>query len=74
MSISEQLGERRSAHYAAISKVVGKSIGALKKARYDEKQTWMLRYQACVREEIANLGVSRAAIDSVIKDLLDASS
>jgi hypothetical protein len=68
------LGERRRSDDAAISKLVGKSISLLKKDRHEEKQAWTLRYQGCLREEIASLGVRRASIESVIADLLDASS
>jgi RNA polymerase sigma-70 factor (ECF subfamily) len=67
------LGERRAANDAAMSKVVGKSISLLKKWRYEEKQTWMLRYRGCLREEIAAFGLRRGSIDGVIAELLDAS-
>jgi len=66
------LGERRNAQDAAVSRLTGRSIGALKKAWFDQKAGWALRYQACLREEIASLGVRRSSISGVIADLLDA--
>jgi hypothetical protein len=48
------------------------SVSLLKKEKDIEKQTWMLRYKGCLREELAALGVRRASLDTVITELLDA--
>jgi DNA-directed RNA polymerase specialized sigma24 family protein len=67
------LGERRKANDAAVSKLVGKSVAVLKKDRHKEKQTWVLRYKGCLRDELAAFGVARASMDRAVAELFDAS-
>ena len=67
------VGERQRTYYAAVSKVVGKSVPLLKKEQYVAKEDWLMRYRGCLREELAALGVRRACIERVMEELLDAS-
>jgi len=67
------VGERQRTYYAAVSKIVGKSVPLLKKEQYVAKEDWLMRYRGCLREELAALGVRRACIERVMAELLDAS-